>query len=113
MGGVRRALISFLLIVTGGVCLQHDGDVGVIGATLMGVGVGLILTLKKQEIMGSEIITVRVVTAQKFTDLDKAELVLNMKRILEDQLDVLVPDGMEIEGVIIYNSEHEETIKPN
>ena len=62
--------------------------------------------------MGSGLVIVRVLTAQGFTDLDKAELVLNMKRILEDQLDALVPDGLDLEEVVISNSEHTETIEP-
>ena len=49
MRELRKALVSFLLIIAGGVCLQYEGSVGIVGATLMGVGVGLTLTLKKQK----------------------------------------------------------------
>ena len=45
---LTKALISFLMIVFGATCLQYESSVGIIGAALMGAGVGLVLTLKKK-----------------------------------------------------------------
>lgn len=43
---LRKALVSFLLIVFGSVCLLYNGVYSLIGVVLLTVGAGLVLTLK-------------------------------------------------------------------